>query len=1315
MKRFIFILGSILLGAYLLLHLVLGSSPVQRWVLEKVRATLQNYGVNLQIESIEFSALSPKIYLNRVKISTEKGAMIHLKDPLSIDKVKLSFQPLALIYKQIVIDEAILFHPQIFLPRADEVYRRVSQLLQSSEAIELEGGKGEYSVIVRRSGFVDALFNVESQNPPFAVRSRGLSVILSHEVADQRSLSIQSGNLELDRGPLKLNLFKVDIDADITANSVRLNRGIVSGPGIDLDLKLTSSLKMLPGKGPELLRGTYDIKLPLEMLTKFPELGVSEISGAITSSGTINFSDGNYQGQGNFGYQKLLVKGYQIDDGQMSFLMDGKNVRLTDTILRYAGGEIYTNDIAIDLSQPSKPIQGTLDLRSVKFEKILSSLKEPFSPVVTSISGPLALSGELNPLKLNGELNAQLPDFAVLDDGELPHTPENRILDFAGSSITGSLVFVPGQLNFSNQLNTLGGKVDIEGLFNYQDKVVDVSFNGTEVSFTQLREIAGLQMGGVATLAGELTVRGTEAQVGGTFTLNQGEIADIVLGRVSGQVVYKNQLLAFENLELPSLEPIKGSGFVDFAKKSTLYKFNVDIKRSPMDQIFGIFSKTKLGFAQPKSGEVEARVSIEGGHDDKGVEVVASGTSRNFIWYDEPWVSGQYIFTYRADSTELNRVMLLKQSGGLGVSGHFETSRSRLSFKSHNLRLEEFDVLGKAPIVGKLEGEVTLEGDGDSLMTSGYGEIKVLDAQYRNVPLENSLVRIRPKKEGLEFLGSLIGQGARGRYVRGAKGPASDELLLYFQKFDFAPIISLAMQKEISTFANVYTTGDLSLTGDFTNWKTLRGSGLISLLNVGLRSTPLRNKQPIDFKVNEGSIVVSPFQLVGSDAEINGYVNIAADKLVDARLAATLDLQYAQPFIPSVEYGAGKTTATLQVSGKPSDFRVLGNVVLENGVLRFNGLNDEFKNTSLQMSVSQDLLNITRLETSVNGGKLRVSGGVAIDRFSKFAPNLKLNADRVEMKFAKVLTTKLSGEMSLKGEKAPFHLSGECQLLQGRLSSFSLDAEEKSTNTDAPPAFTFDLNCNAKNSFFVQTDVMNAEFRGDFNLLGNSDQLGLLGSAEGIRGAILFRETSFDLEGASVKFESPSEIRPRFRVSGRTVVAEEGVTNPQEYEVSLQALGTPQDYRIRLSSNPPLTEGDITSLLLLGVTSQGKEGNYLQFGSTVLGQTPLQSKIQSELGVDIKIGTRAVEQNQQTSTTGSGDASGGLTVPTVEIQKKVTDKTKVTLSNTVGVAVPTSEIRIEQILDENLTVNATAGTQTRDEKSTTQSFGLDFRFNFEFE
>ena len=72
-------------------------------------------------------------------------------------------------------------------------------------------------------------------------------------------------------------------------------------------------------------------------------------------------------------------------------------------------------------------------------------------------------------------------------------------------------------------------------------------------------------------------------------------------------------------------------------------------------------------------------------------------------------------------------------------------------------------------------------------------------------------------------------------------------------------------------------------------------------------------------------------------------------------------------------------------------------------------------------------------------------------------------------------------------------------------------------------------------------------------------------------------------------------------------------------------------------------------------------------------------------------------------------------MPTVEIQKKVTDKTKVTLSNTVGVAVPTSEIRIEQILDENLTVNATAGTQTRDEKSTTQSFGLDFRFNFEFE
>ena len=98
-------------------------------MLAELRAALATYGVDLQIESIEFSVFSPKIYLNRVTLSTTAKSPVQLAEPLAIDKVKIQFQPLALISRQIVIDEAIFFHPRILVPRADTLYRKIEQLV----------------------------------------------------------------------------------------------------------------------------------------------------------------------------------------------------------------------------------------------------------------------------------------------------------------------------------------------------------------------------------------------------------------------------------------------------------------------------------------------------------------------------------------------------------------------------------------------------------------------------------------------------------------------------------------------------------------------------------------------------------------------------------------------------------------------------------------------------------------------------------------------------------------------------------------------------------------------------------------------------------------------------------------------------------------------------------------------------------------------------------------------------------------------------------------------------------------------------------
>jgi hypothetical protein len=106
-------------------------------VLDEIQKALAGSGLELKIESIEFAAFAPKIYLNRVTIKTNQSAPVVFPNPIGIDKVKIEFSPIALISGRIVIEDAALFHPRIILPSADQLYRKVDEQLKSRKRVEL--------------------------------------------------------------------------------------------------------------------------------------------------------------------------------------------------------------------------------------------------------------------------------------------------------------------------------------------------------------------------------------------------------------------------------------------------------------------------------------------------------------------------------------------------------------------------------------------------------------------------------------------------------------------------------------------------------------------------------------------------------------------------------------------------------------------------------------------------------------------------------------------------------------------------------------------------------------------------------------------------------------------------------------------------------------------------------------------------------------------------------------------------------------------------------------------------------------------------
>jgi len=94
-------------------------------------------------------------------------------------------------------------------------------------------------------------------------------------------------------------------------------------------------------------------------------------------------------------------------------------------------------------------------------------------------------------------------------------------------------------------------------------------------------------------------------------------------------------------------------------------------------------------------------------------------------------------------------------------------------------------------------------------------------------------------------------------------------------------------------------------------------------------------------------------------------------------------------------------------------------------------------------------------------------------------------------------------------------------------------------------------------------------------------------------GKIIFLDREFDLKEGIVEFDNPIRINPHLNISaesevtGSTGFEDEG----QDYLINLKLEGPLDDFDFTMSSDPPLDNIDIISLLTLGMTYQQLEAS----------------------------------------------------------------------------------------------------------------------------
>lgn len=254
------------------------------------------------------------------------------------------------------------------------------------------------------------------------------------------------------------------------------------------------------------------------------------------------------------------------------------------------------------------------------------------------------------------------------------------------------------------------------------------------------------------------------------------------------------------------------------------------------------------------------------------------------------------------------------------------------------------------------------------------------------------------------------------------------------------------------------------------------------------------------------------------------------------------------------------------------------------GSLRVPGLSAPLTRINGVIEFVPEALRLHDVLFAYSGGQGGARGRIALD--PRVELDLALELSDVRFALATALAPNLRGELRLVGPVEELFATGELEVqptvYRRDLDLQRLVLEQFLSPVRAAPtsegAVRLNVGVRIPGTLEVETALARLALRGDLRVVGTSAQPGVLGRVEVLPGGELTLGVNrYELERGTVSFSNPERIDPFLDVHARTTV--------ESIDISVSLQGTLDHLASSFSSNPPLTEMDILSLLALGTPS----------------------------------------------------------------------------------------------------------------------------------
>jgi len=819
-----------------------------------------------------------------------------------------------------------------------------------------------------------------------------------------------------------------------------------------------------------------------------------------------------------------------------------------------------------------------------------------------------SLDGVRGTVVSTGKVTGKLAAPRILGEAELQ-------VMYNENNLSGKLV-MEWQTPDLNNL-TLNARLDIMTLPLEKDKKQQDEWHLTLDA--QGRELLGEvssvygNLGFNGSLAGDMENPAFDADFKGSFQVKSFK------PQVKGKISYRDGTFLLKKCQVTSRELYATCDALVMTAEPQ--KITADIAVSCDD--IGLVN-TFLALPQPLSGNLKVTAQARGTLQKPFVTGTVALHGVEF--FTEKITDALFRVAFKDTAVYLSSGVVKSPRGVIELEGMFKITDSafRLHVKSDEITLRSPEIFDQdtIPLSGKIAFDMDLQGS--VLNPEGDGTFFLRDIVFDTLEFGDYDLTAAIKDHTIDFY--LVDNNMTLKIAAKVRipEPFTFNAQLDLKHFDL---------REYTKTSEAYITAGIALQGKAVALADVNATVRIDTIFAALPQTIIHNVGDVNIAFEKGIIDIKTcvFDIHDQNIAINGQIPVDIENGYTDINFVTSQIEIADlaAIIPGAPGIKGLLAADVRIKGSLRAPQIDGQLVLEE--ISYSAPSIAVDSVYGNFAFNNNHIDIEQIKGKINRGFFNIDGYAEISKQGIDDAAIVLTAEKVDVSnkdfgsaiincilrtSAKKDSVKITGEITL--DKAVYDVPFNHQMIIKMLTQVNQPPPKQA---DFLKKVSCDVGLSAPRGIFIMNNIADVAADLDLQIKGYLSKVNVYGTiATSRKGTVKYLGKKFDITDAQIQFDNPYEINPLIDLNAVNYVS----SSEGEYEIFLHVSGTVKEWRLDLTSSPPLPEQDIVSLLVIGRTgmqiTKGGKGLDLKGAAkdyaVGVARTTIEKTAEQKLGIE---------------------------------------------------------------------------------------------------